>query len=365
MNCFFLLVAFAAISGAQAQKNTSRFYIGTGAKGTESSITLCELNLRDGSISVVDTFNQCVGPGYLALSPDRRNLYAVTQDHTIAAFAVGRGGTLTYLNRQPSEGVNPCHVSVAPSGRMAFLANYGSGSWTAYPLSRGRVQPPAATFGFSGSGPDKSRQEKPHAHCVVPSPDGRFVYVADLGTDRLMNYRLDQKTGKITPNPDQPYFPARPGAGPRHFAFHPSGRYLYLLNEMKATVVACAVDAGGVVTEIETLNTLPADFQGRNTAAAIHLHPNGRFVYVSNRGYNAIHAYEIQENGGLKSVGEVREGIDTPRDFMIDPSGKYMVVGNQKTNDLVVYGVDPASGRLTFLHRSIARKDPICFVFLD
>jgi 6-phosphogluconolactonase len=133
---------------------------------------------------------------------------------------------------------------------------------------------------------------------------------------------------------------------------------------MKATLTACSVDANGVVKEIETVNTVPADFSGKNTSAAVRIHPNGKFVYASNRGYNAIHAYEIQKDGSLKSVGEAREGIDIPRDFNFDPSGKFMVVGNQKTNDLVVYRVDPKTGSMTFLSKSIALKDPICFAFL-
>ncbi|MPR35859.1 lactonase family protein [Salmonirosea aquatica] len=365
MKLTLLILSIALAATAQAQPSTARFYVGTGTKGPESAITLCELNLKDGTMSIVDTFHSVQGPGYVSLSPDQKYLYSVNQDHTIAAFAVGKGGTLTYLDKQPAEGVNPCHVSVHPSGKMAFLANYTSGTWAAYPIAaNGGVEAASATFTFTGSGPDKSRQEKPHAHCAMPSPNGKYVYISDLGTDRLMNYVVDAKSGKVSPNPAQNYFSTQPGAGPRHLTFHPSGRYLYLLNEMKATLTVCAVDANGVVKEIETVNTVPADFSGKNTAAAVHVHPNGKFVYASNRGYNAIHAYEIQKDGSLKSAGEAREGISTPRDFNFDPSGRYMVVGNQTTNDLVVYKVDPKTGGMTFLSKSISLKDPICFVFL-
>ena len=364
LTLIFLSIVLATV--AQAQQNTARFYVGSGNKGTDSAITLCELNLKDGTVTVVDTFKNVQGPGYVSLSPDQKYLYSVNQDHTIAAFAVGKEGTLTYLDKQPAEGVNPCHVSVHPSGKMAFLANYTSGTWAAYPIgANGEVKAASATYAFTGSGPDKSRQEKPHAHCAIPSPNGKYVYISDLGTDRLMNYTVDAKSGKVLPNPAQAYFSTQPGAGPRHMAFHPPGKYLYLLNEMKATLTACAVDGNGIVKEIETVNTVPADFSGKNTSAAVHVHPNGKFVYASNRGYNSIHAYEIQKNGSLKSVGEVREGIDIPRDFNFDPSGTFMVVGNQKTNDLVVYKVDPKTGAMTFLSKSIALKDPICFVFLN
>lgn len=366
MKHFILLILLTATLTAQAQKSTARFYVGTGSKSPGASITLCALDLKTGTISVVDTFNNVSGPGYVSLSPNQKYLYSVNQDHTIAAFAVGQGGTLTYLGKQPAEGVNPCHVSVHPSGKMAFLANYGSGTWAAFPIAaNGAVKPASANFAFTGSGPDKARQTKPHAHCAVPSPNGKYVYVTDLGTDRLMNYTVDANSGQVLPNPAQSHLSTRPGEGPRHLAFHPSGKYLYLLTEMKATLLACAVDARGVVTKIETVSTLPTDFAGNNSAAAVRLHPNGRFVYVSNRGYNAIHGYEIQKNGSLKSIGELRDGIDVPRDFNLDPSGKFMVIGNQKTNDLTVYRVNPKSGKMTFLGKSIGLKDPICFEFLN
>lgn len=199
----------------QPRKNdTARFYVGTGNKGPGSAVTLCELNLKDGTVTVVDTFGKVSGPGYVSLSPDQKYLYTVNQDHTIAAFAVGKAGALTYLNKQPAQGMNPCHVSVHPNGKMAFLANYTSGDWAAYPINAsGAVGAVTATYQFSGSGPDKSRQEKPHAHCVIPSPNGKYVYISDLGTDRLMNYTVDAATGKVAPTqPGLLFYPTRRGS---------------------------------------------------------------------------------------------------------------------------------------------------------
>lgn len=365
MKYFLFLIASCTFLSVQAQKNSVRFFVGTSAKDNESSITLCELDLKNGTITKIDTFNACVGPGYIRLSPDQKFLYAVNQDNTIAAFGVGKGGTLTYLNRQNAEGINPCHVSVHPTGKMAFLANYTSGGWAAYPIgAAGKIKVPTAKYQFAGSGPNKGRQEKPHAHCVVSTPNGKFVYVTDLGTDRLMNYTVDATKGTVSPNPVQAYFSTEPGAGPRHFTIHPSGKFLYLLNELQATVVACTIDEQGVVNEIETVETLPADFKGTNTSAAIRMHPNGRFVYVSNRGYNAIHAYEIQKNGSLKKVDEIRQGISTPRDFNIDPTGQFMIIGNQDTDNLLIYAVNPTSGKLSFKAESVSIKKPICVEFL-
>jgi 6-phosphogluconolactonase len=365
MKYLFLLIASCVSIGVQAQKKSVRFYVGTSANDQESSITLCELDVKNGIITKIDTFNACVGPGYVRLSPDQKFLYAVNQGNTIASFGVGKGGTLTYLNRQNAEGVNPCHVSVHPSGKMAFLANYTSGSWAAYPISsNGKIEASTAKYQFAGSGPNKSRQEKPHAHCVLSTPNGKFVYVTDLGTDRLMNYTVDAAKGTVSPNPIQAYFYTEPGAGPRHFIIHPSGRFLYLLNELQATLIACTIDEQGVINEIETVETLPADFKGTNSSAAIRMHPNGRFVYVSNRGYNGIHAYEIQKNGSLKKVGEIQRGISTPRDFNIDPTGQFMVIGNQDTNNLLIYEVNPATGKLSYRSESVSITKPICIEFL-
>lgn len=365
MKYLFLLLAFTAFFSAQAQKKVIRFYVGTSATDEESSITLCELDLKSGTITKIDTFNTCKGPGYLRLSPNQKYLYTANQDNTLASFKVKKDGSLTFLSRQGAEGVNPCHVSVHPSGQMAFLANYTSGSWAAYPITPdGKVQATSAKYSFTGSGPNKSRQDKPHAHCVLPTPNGKYVYVTDLGTDRLMNYKVDSEKGTMVPNPVQVYLYTEPGAGPRHFVIHPSGKFLYLLNELHSTVVACTIDDLGVVNEIATLPTLPADFKGTNTSAAIRLHPNGRFVYVSNRGYNAIHAYEIQANGSLKKVDEIRQGISTPRDFNLDPSGQFMIIGNQDTDNLLIYKVDPTTGKLMFIEASISIRKPICIEFL-
>ncbi len=364
MNYILTLLALSLFTVTQAQKK-ARFYVGTQARGTESVITLCELDLVNGQVTRITAFGGVIGPGYVSLSPDKKYLYSANQDNSISAFAVGNDGTLALLGTQPDAGRNPCHVSVHPSGKMAFLANYGSGSWAAYPIDRaGKLLPATANFQFSGSGPDKSRQEKPHAHCAVPSPNGRNVYVTDLGTDRVMNYTVDIITGRVLPNAAQPEFSTKPGAGPRHLVVHSTGNFLYLLNELHTSLTAYALDSQGKATELQTLPTVPADYKENNTSAAIREHPNGRFIYVSNRGYDSIHGYELLKDGTMKSIGEVREGIATPRDFNFDPSGRFLVVGNQKSNDLTVYKVDPKTGKLSFLSKSITLKDPICFQFL-
>jgi len=361
----FAIVILACFSIFSFQKKTVPFYIGTGDKGENSSISLCELDLSTGKITLVDTFNNCKGPGYVSVSPNKKNLYAASGDNRISAFSIGSDNKLTYLNSQPSEGLNPCHVSVHPSGKMAFLANYTGGSFSAYTLKvNGEVNPATYTEQYSGTGPNTKRQEKAHAHFSTASPAGKHVYTVDLGSDRVMNYIVDTKSGKLTPNPAQPFYTAKAGSGPRHLVIHSSGKNLFLLNELESTLTACSIGKKGVITTIATYPTLPADFTGNNTSAAIRLHPNGKFVYVSNRGHNSVSAFKINADGTLLKVDEITKSIVVPRDFNIDPTGKYMIIANQDANNLVVYTVDPQTGKLTFKHESISIKAPICVTFL-
>ena len=358
-----LMLTFCLVYSAYGQKSIS-FYVGTGDKAENSVITLCELNLATGQITRIDTFYNAKGPGYVAISPNKKNLYAVSGANNITAYAIQPDKKLKFINSQSSEGMNPCHVSVHPSGKMAFSANYTGGSFTAYTLkSDGGVNPATYTEQYTGSGPNAQRQEKAHAHFASASPDGKYVYVADLGSDKIMNYVVDVKTGKLTPNPAQPFFTAKPGSGPRHFAMLPNRKSFFLLNELEATLTACSLDKQGVITELATYPTVPAGLKG-NTSAAIHLHPNGKFVYVSNRGHNSISSFKVLADGKLEKVDEITKSISIPRDFNIDPTGKYMIVANQNADNLVVYDVDDKTGKLTFKSESIAIKAPICVAFL-
>ncbi|TLU98838.1 lactonase family protein [Dyadobacter luticola] len=363
-----LLAALCILSVVMVsfQDKTIPFYVGTGDKGAGSSISLCELNLSTGQITLVDTFNNCMAPGYVAVAPNKKNLYAISSDNKVSAFSIGGDKKLTYLNSQPSEGTGPCHVSVDPSGKMIFVSNYGGGAFAAYTLQAdGKIAPATYKEQYTGKGPNEKRQEKAHAHFATASPDGKYVYVTDLGSDKVMNYVLDAKNGKLTPNPAQPFFSGKPGAGPRHLIIHPSGKSLFLLNELEASLTSCTIGKNGVITAVKTYPTIPADYNGpTNTSAAIHLHPNGKFVYVSNRGHNSISGFKILPNGELEMIDQQTKSISTPRDFNIDPSGKYMVVANQSTDNLVVYDVDAATGKFAFKAESIGVKAPICVAFL-
>ena len=357
-----LLTGLLAVS---FQDKTVAFYIGTQDKGANSSVSLCELNMSTGQITLIDTFNNCVGPGYVAISPNKKNLYAVGGDK-IVSFAIGADKKLTYLNSESSEGANPCHVAVHPSGKAAYVANYTGGSFSAYNLlPDGKVTPPVYKEQYTGTGPNAKRQEKSHAHFATATPDGKYVFLTDLGADKIMNYAVDSKGSSLRANPAQPFFSGKPGAGPRHLIIHPSGKSLFLLNELEATLTSCSIDKNGVIKAINTYPTIPADYAGpTNTSSAIHLHPNGKFVYVSNRGHNSITAFKIGANGALEMVDQQTKSISIPRDFNFDPSGKFMIVANQSADNLVVYDVDAATGKFTFKHESIGVKSPICVAFL-
>lgn len=358
-----LALVSCIIVSAYSQKSV-HFYTGTGDKAGNSVITLCELNLASGQISKIDTFHNAGGPGYVAISPNKRNLYAVSGANTITSYAIQADHKLKRINSQSSEGVNPCHVSVHPSGKMAFSANYTGGSFTAYKLSAdGAVSPATYKEQYVGTGPNARRQEKAHAHYAAARPDGKYVYVVDLGSDKIMNYVVDAASGKLSPNPAQPFFKAKPGSGPRHFTISASGKFMFLLNELDATLTSCSIGKGGVIKELQTYETVPAGLTG-NTSSAVHLHPNGKFVYVSNRGHNSISAFRIAADGKLEKIDEITKSISIPRDFNIDPTGKYMIVANQAADNLVVYDVDVKTGKLTFKSESISVKAPICVTFL-
>ena len=360
-----VIIAILSFSAFTSKDKTVLFYIGTQDKTENAAISLCELDLATGQITLKDTFKTAPGPGFISISPNKKNLYAVTSDNKIYAYAIDTDHKLSYLNNQPSEGINPCHVSVDPSGKMAFVSNYTGGSFSAYTLAGdGKVNPPTYTQQFSGTGPNTKRQEKSHAHFTATSPNGKFVYTVDLGSDHVMNYVVNPQTGVLKVNPAQASFEAKPGSGPRHFVISASGKNMYILNELDVTVTACSINEAGVITKIADYPTIPTDFKEPNTSAAIHLHPNGKFVYTSNRGHNSISAFRIKADGTLEKVDEQTQAIKTPRDFNIDPTGKYMIVANQDKDNLVVYEINPKTGKLTFKQESISVRLPICIAFL-
>ena len=293
--------------------------------------------------------------------------YHGAKSGSVSSFAIDRhSGKLTALNTVASRGADPCFVTVDKSGKSVLVANYTGGSVAVLPVSAdGKLGEASDFVQHLGSSVDPKRQGEPHAHSVVLSADGRFAIVNDLGLDKLMVYRFDAQKGALKPN-DPPYGSIKPGSGPRHFAFHPNGRYAYSINEMGNTVTAFDWDGDlGTFHELQTVQTLPAGFTGNNTTAEIAVHPSGRFLYGSNRGHDSIVVFAIDPaKGTLTLVEDVLTGGKEPRNFAFDPTGRYLFAANQNSNTVVVFRVNPENGRLTPSGEKIDVPSPVCVTFV-
>lgn len=353
------------------------FYVGSSDGSLEASIFLCELDTSSGQVIMVDSFPGSKGSSYLALSPDKDFLYAIdgTQSDpqkklpSVASFQVTDGeGRLEIMNRQSSEGRGPCHVSCHPDGKHIFVANYSEGNIAAYPLGEdGSISPASDIIQHTGSGPNTSRQSQAHAHQIVPDPAGTCVLATDLGADKVFIYRFDPENGRLTPNPEQEYFTAEPGAGPRHLAFHPTRPFLFIVNELNGTTTSCRYDRQtGRVEEIHTQSNLPADFTGNNWPAAVRVHPGGHYVYASNRGdLNSITVFKIQDSGSIERIQVLEDVPAHPRDFNMDPNGRFLLVAGQHADGIETYRIDVNTGKLSRTGQKIQMKAPACILFRD
>jgi 6-phosphogluconolactonase len=274
---------------------------------------------------------------------------------------------LTLLNQQASGGPGPCYVSIDPEGKNALVANYTGGSVAVLPIDAdGKLRPASATDQHKGSGPDPKRQQGPFAHCFDLDPSHQFALACDLGMDKIFVYKFDAFRGSITPN-DPPTASVAPGSGARHLAFHPGGKFVYVINEMGSTITAFAYDASkGALSEVQTVSTLPADFKADNTTCAeVAIHPNGKFAYGSNRGHDSIASFSVDEQTGkLAPTGHQSTGGKTPRHFAIAPGGEFLVAANQDSGNLVVFRIDPRTGTLNPTGMTAEVPSPVCVLFM-
>ncbi|GAA3970573.1 6-phosphogluconolactonase [Hymenobacter antarcticus] len=344
-------------------------YVGTNVTSEkENTLFIYRVSAATGAFSRVSAQWAGSKPTYLAMGAKRNFLYAVSETQAfrgaasggVSSFAVDQHtGALTLLNQQPSGGSYPCYISLDRAGKAALVANYGSGTVSLLPVAAdGQLGPPVSDQ-HTGSGPHPN-QAGPHAHCLLPDPANAFAFGVNLGTDQVVGYRLGAAAGQLTRQP-QPAFVARPGAGPRHLVFHPDGRRAYLVNELNSTVTALLYDAaGGQFREAQTVSTLPAGYAGPNSCADVHVAPDGRFLYVSNRGRNSIAVFGIEDHTGrLSPVQDVDTQGQTPRNFTLAPSGRLLLVANQNSNNVVSYRVDPQSGLLTPTGQSTTVPSPM------
>ncbi|MBX3177089.1 MAG: lactonase family protein [Candidatus Hydrogenedentes bacterium] len=367
------LVSALALAGALfasatfAQAESWRVYVGTYTSGESEGIYHFTFDAETGKAGEPLLAVQTENPNFLALHPELPVLYAAgrAQDKdVVTAFSINREtGALTLLNEQPAGGSGPCHVAVTPDGKLAAVANYGDGSVSVYPVGEdGALGESTANFKHEGSGPDERRQQGPHAHSVNFDPTGQYLVVADLGIDKLMIYKRDGNT--MVPN-DPAFGETPPGGGPRHFAFHPSQPYAYVVNEMGNTVTAYAWDAEtGALDPLQTAGTLPTNFHGNNTTAHIEVHPGGGYVYASNRGHDSIAIFAVdQETGRIAARGQKKSGGVRPRNFTQDPSGAWLLAANQDTHDIHVMKINPDSGALGSTGEIVRVPSPVCLVF--
>lgn len=372
----FLCGASAAVTAAEpglgpTKSQTLRVYIGTYTRGGSQGIYLSELDLAGGRLAPAELAAKLANPSFLAIHPGRPLLYAVGEigdfqgkkTGAVNAFSVDpTTGKLALLNQQSSQGTGPCHAVVDRNGRNVLVANYGGGSIACLPIREdGSLGQATSSIQHEGSGVDPRRQEGPHAHSINLDAAGRFALVADLGLDKILVYRFDAADGKLTPN-DPPWTKLAPGSGPRHFAFHPSGRYAYVISELSSMVTALQYDAGrGTLTALQTVSTLPEGFDGRSTTAEVQVHPSGRFLYGSNRGHDSIACFAVDAaTGKLSPLGHQSTQGKTPRNFSIDPTGSYLLAANQSTDNVVVFRIDPKTGELRPTGHSISVAMPVC-----
>lgn len=348
-------------------------YVGTYTTDTRSKgIYIYRFSTKDGSLRLHKTVGNVVDPSFLAIDDRNRYLYAVNEtleyegkkSGAVSSFAIDqKTGGLTFLNKQPSMGGAPCHISITKDRRFALVANYVGGNLSVFPIEpSGKLKPASDLEQHTGTGPNKERQESAHAHSINLDRNNRFAAACDLGTDKVFIYKFDEQKGKLTANPSQPFFQTKPGAGPRHLAFHPNGNLAFVINELDSTVTSLAYDpARGTLKDVQTLSTLPPDWSGENSCAEIVVSPDGNFLYGSNRGYDTIVCYRIdQRSGKLNVIEQTSTGGKVPRNFTIDPTGRYLLAANQKSDNIVTFAIDRSSGKLRATGNNADVPAPVC-----
>jgi 6-phosphogluconolactonase len=375
------LLAVCAVAAPAPSKHEYLVYVGTYTLegSTSKGIYAYRFNPDTAELTAIGLAAETTNPSFLAVHPNHRFLYAVNEtpnykgqkSGAVSAFAIDRAtGKLTLLNEVASRGADPCYITVDKTGKFVLVANYTGGSVAVFPvLEDGRLGEASAFIQHSGHGANPERQEGPHAHSIDLSPDDRFAIVDDLGLDETLVYKFDSTKGSLTLNDPQLYTTlakADPGAGPRHFAFHPNGKFAFVVNEMQSTVSAFSYDgSAGVLRRLQTISTFPKDFSGHNDDAEIEVHPSGKFLYASNRGHDSIAVFAIDpDKGTLTLIEYAPTKGQTPRSFEIAPGGSLLFAENEKSDNIVVFRIDPKSGRLTPTGKVLEVAEPVCVKFV-
>lgn len=377
--CFYSLLVLLSVflTAASAFEQKYLVFVGTYTGQGSEGIYAYRFDPGSGEVTAIGLAAATSNPSFLAAEPNGRFLYAVNEQDTldgkpsggVSAFAIDREtGKLKFLNQVSSLGTAPAYVSVDKTGRYVLVANYNSGSVAVFPVEEdGKLGPHTAFEQQTGSSVNKARQAGPHAHFIATDNDNRFALSADLGTDQVLVYRFDAQTGTLSPN-RPPFAEVKPGSGPRHIAFAPSGKLAYLASEMGGTVTVFSYDQqAGVLTTKHTASSLPENFTGDNREAEIVVDAKGKFLYVSNRGdtTNNIVVFRINADGEtLSFVQRISSGGKIPRNFAIDPTGKWLFAANHQSNNIQVFRIDAETGRLTPASQISGIHDPVCVIFV-
>jgi len=378
---WFLLFLLVTVTAAKdSPKGKYLLFVGTYTEKESKGIYAYRFDAASSEMTPLGIAAETSNPSFLAIDPSHRFLYAVNEvqkyedvnSGVVSAFAIDRQkgdrqtGKLQLLNAVASRGADPCYIAFDKTGKYALVANYTGGSVAVFPVqSDGHIGESSAFVQHVGSSVNRERQEGPHAHWIETTPDNRFAIAVDLGLDELLVYRFDAKTGSLTPN-NPSYAKLDPGAGPRHLAFHPNGKFAYVVNELQSSITAFAYDASrGTLHKLKTVSTLPKNFSGSNDAAEIKVHPSGKFLFASNRGRDTIAVFSIDsKTGALTLVDQFPTEGKTPRNFEIDPTGKLLFVANQDTNNITVFQIDTNNGRLTPTKQTLQVPSPVCLKFM-
>ena len=357
-------------------ENQVYVYVGSYSPKEKEGIHAFAMDAASGELRAIESVSGFVNPSFLAIHSQSGCLYAVNESSdtdgaasgAVSAFRIDRAtGRLSFLNRRLSGGPGPCHLSVDHAGSCVMVANYVGGNVSLLPIrSNGELDAATSTIQHKGSSVHPQRQTRPHAHSIAPDPTDRYALAADLGLDQVLVYRIDADSKRLVPH-SVPHIPVQPGAGPRHLDFHPSGRYVYVINEIGNTVMVFTYDAdNGVLEHTQTVPSLPSDFHGTSHTADIHVLPGGRFLYGSNRGHDSLCVYSINQDTGMCTpIGHTSTGGRTPRGFAIDPSGSFVFAANQDSDTIVCFRVDGQTGELTSTGATTRVPKPSCVKFLS
>ncbi|PFM90706.1 6-phosphogluconolactonase [Bacillus cereus] len=343
-------------------------YVGTYTKENSEGIYKFTLDTEAKKISNVALAAKLDNPTYVTISRNNQNLYSVVKEGEsggVAAYSIDSyTGELKEQNRQVIEGASPCHISVDSGNHTVVTANYHKGTIESFEVDGedGTVNPAASIMAHEGSGPNKERQEKPHAHYAGYTLDEKYVVGVDLGIDKLITYEIKDSVLKEVNS-----LAVNPGSGPRHITFHPNGKYAYVMTELSSEVIVLTYNsAEGAFTELQCISTIPEAFDENNQGSAIYISSDGRFVYAGNRGHNTIAVFSVDQNSGqLTFVEHTSTEGNWPRDFVLDPTEKFLVATNEKSHNLVLFSRSESTGKLTLLQYDVVVPEPVCVKFLN